>query len=325
MAETGRLSQQIGARLRAMIAAGEIHPGERLVELKLAASLGVSRSPVRQALNQLATEGLVELNSRRGFIVAGQRGAEVGVAAEVVALSDFELAQKRQWERIYHEVEQTVLIEMLHGSIKLNELRLAEHFGVSRSVTRDVLARMNGVGLISKNRSGQWIAEKITPKKVRDLYELRRLLEPAALMHAAAVLAPDQVRSSRKRVESLLQATSVESGSFDRVEHDLHIDIIGRCPNRDIVDALSRTHVLFAPTRYLLDPVLSIPLDSIEDALKEHLRILRLLEERDPAGAAAELSEHIQGAVERWLMRFDAGLSAKRSALPDYLSVIDSP
>lgn len=57
-------------QLRAMVITGELAPGTRLVEDRLAASLGVSRNPVREALQALAGEGFVELLPRRGAVVA---------------------------------------------------------------------------------------------------------------------------------------------------------------------------------------------------------------------------------------------------------------
>lgn len=57
-------------KLRERILKGEYEPGERLVENKLSAELGVSRIPVREALRALASEGLVLIEPRRGASVA---------------------------------------------------------------------------------------------------------------------------------------------------------------------------------------------------------------------------------------------------------------
>ena len=52
------------------IVTGRLQPGERLDEQSLADRFGVSRTPIREALMQLASTGMVELHSRRGAFVA---------------------------------------------------------------------------------------------------------------------------------------------------------------------------------------------------------------------------------------------------------------
>jgi DNA-binding GntR family transcriptional regulator len=56
--------------LRSMILSGELLPGERLPENSLTAQLGVSRSPLREAMSVLEQEGLIVQAPRRGAIVA---------------------------------------------------------------------------------------------------------------------------------------------------------------------------------------------------------------------------------------------------------------
>jgi len=57
------------AELRAAIGTGRLLPGERLRETEIADQLGVSRTPVREALKRLESEGLVAFNQPRGLIV----------------------------------------------------------------------------------------------------------------------------------------------------------------------------------------------------------------------------------------------------------------
>jgi len=63
--------------LREMILGGELAPGTRLGEVELADRLGVSRTPIREALSRLAAEGLVELQPNRGARVATWTVAEL--------------------------------------------------------------------------------------------------------------------------------------------------------------------------------------------------------------------------------------------------------
>lgn len=57
--------------LREAILRGKLQPGERLMEIALANQLGVSRTPVREAIRMLELEGLVVMIPRRGAAVAG--------------------------------------------------------------------------------------------------------------------------------------------------------------------------------------------------------------------------------------------------------------
>ncbi len=66
---TGTLAEQVYGRLEAMIVTLELPPGTLLSELAISRQFGVSRTPVGEALQRLAREGLVTIMSRRGFVV----------------------------------------------------------------------------------------------------------------------------------------------------------------------------------------------------------------------------------------------------------------
>jgi DNA-binding GntR family transcriptional regulator len=63
------LSRQIRDALVRRIVSGELQPGERLIETRIAESYGTSQAPVREALRELETIGLVEIRPRRGTFV----------------------------------------------------------------------------------------------------------------------------------------------------------------------------------------------------------------------------------------------------------------
>jgi len=69
-ARKGQLHLRTVERLRELIMSGVLPPGARLREVKLCEELGVSRTPVREALRTLAAEGLVDLLPNRSVVVA---------------------------------------------------------------------------------------------------------------------------------------------------------------------------------------------------------------------------------------------------------------
>ncbi|MDT0266332.1 GntR family transcriptional regulator [Streptomyces sp. DSM 44915] len=76
---------QVLAALRDALAAGELTPGQTYSAPLLAERYGVSATPVREAMQQLTSEGLVETVPNRGFRVAGRSPRDVAELAEVRA------------------------------------------------------------------------------------------------------------------------------------------------------------------------------------------------------------------------------------------------
>ena len=93
--------------LRQAIIKGDLKPGERLLEIQLADKLGVSRTPVREAIRKLELEGLVTMVPRRGTTVLGitkkhlKDVLEIRSALEELAL---ELACRRITPEQYEEL-----------------------------------------------------------------------------------------------------------------------------------------------------------------------------------------------------------------------------
>ena len=69
--------------LRQAILKGELKPGERLMEIALAQRLGVSRTPIREAMRKLEQEGLVVMVPRRGAQVANITEKDLNDVLEV--------------------------------------------------------------------------------------------------------------------------------------------------------------------------------------------------------------------------------------------------
>lgn len=82
------LREVIFNTLREAIIVGELKPGERLMEVQLADKMGVSRTPVREAIRKLELEGLVEMLPRKGAHVADLSVKDIMDVLEVRATLD---------------------------------------------------------------------------------------------------------------------------------------------------------------------------------------------------------------------------------------------
>jgi DNA-binding GntR family transcriptional regulator len=71
------LHEELAARLRDMITEGALPAGKKIPERELCEKFGVSRTPLREALKVLASEGLVNLNQNRGAVVASLTRADL--------------------------------------------------------------------------------------------------------------------------------------------------------------------------------------------------------------------------------------------------------
>ena len=77
------VGKKVYDNLKAAILSGLLRPKERLTEEHLAETLGVSRTPVREALYKLESEGLIRPLSKRGFIVWGDSKEEIEELFEI--------------------------------------------------------------------------------------------------------------------------------------------------------------------------------------------------------------------------------------------------
>jgi DNA-binding GntR family transcriptional regulator len=93
------LSSTIYRQLEEMILSGKIKPGERINESRLAATLQVSRAPIREACRQLEKHGMVEVLANRGTFVRSIQSDEVEELYDIRAALEA-LAGERAAERI---------------------------------------------------------------------------------------------------------------------------------------------------------------------------------------------------------------------------------
>jgi DNA-binding GntR family transcriptional regulator len=86
------LYEEVAERLRHQIFARQLEPGSWIDELRLCAEFGISRTPLREALKVLATEGLVTMKVRRGAYVTEMSTADVAQVYHLLALLESDAA-----------------------------------------------------------------------------------------------------------------------------------------------------------------------------------------------------------------------------------------
>lgn len=141
------------SKLRSMILNGDFDAGERLTEQKVCDTLGVSRTPVRSALLQLAAQNLVIGQSNRGYTVRGITvddvwGANVvrsvleGAAAGILARNGFDAEVRETLERSVEEYAQ------LARHVELSDDFLAAHSAANRTFHDTIVAQSGNQSLL---------------------------------------------------------------------------------------------------------------------------------------------------------------------------------
>jgi len=173
------LSERIRRSLADEIAAGSLRPGTPLDEQQVAQRFGTSRTPAREALRQLAMDGLVEVRPRRGAVVAEvsiERLTDMfEMSAEMEALC-VRLASHRM-----HPLERARLARMHESSAALVEagdiaeyanFNLAFHEAIYNATHNSYVAEQ---ALALRNRmAGFRRAQLFEPQRVRRSFEEHR-------------------------------------------------------------------------------------------------------------------------------------------------------
>jgi len=114
--------------LRKAIVSGDIKPGERLMEVSLADQMGVSRTPVREAIRRLEAEGLVTMTPRKGTHVSELSVKDIMDVLEVRTVLDklatdlaakrMQPAQLKALESVHKQYISCVEKENMEGAVK---------------------------------------------------------------------------------------------------------------------------------------------------------------------------------------------------------------
>ncbi len=191
------------------------------------------------------------------------------------------------------------------------EKELSEKLGLSRSSLREAVKALEIIRVLDVRRGDgtyvtslepQLLTEAMTfivdlhqDKSILEIFEVRRILEPAAASMAAGRISKDQIDELRGTMAGINDDTSVES----LVEHDLVFHgLIAAAANNSylasVLDGLSSRTVRARIWRGLTQE------KAVDRTLAEHAAIVEALEHGDAELAKALLTVHISG-VEHWL------------------------
>lgn len=177
------LHNELADRLRHMIAEGELAPGEKLAEKDLCSRFGVSRTPLREAMKVLATEGLVLLTPNRGCTVAKLTLADLDEAFPIMGalealsgelacrhITDREVARIRELhERMVRKYEAGALSEYFKLNEQIHQLILS----AARNPT---LAQMQ-LSLSGRVRRARYMANMSPARWAKAVAEHGKILE----------------------------------------------------------------------------------------------------------------------------------------------------
>lgn len=156
------LHDEVAERMRELIQTGELEPKARINEGELTERFGISRTPLREAIKILATEGLLELLPNRGARVASISEAEIEEMIEVIAgleATACDIACRRIGQ------DEVVAIEEKHASMiaawKAREE--VEYFRLNREIHEAIMSA-------SRNATLQSIYDSLSGRTQRSRY-----------------------------------------------------------------------------------------------------------------------------------------------------------
>ncbi|MGW1885651.1 GntR family transcriptional regulator [Streptomyces sp. NPDC001970] len=179
-----RLRDQVAHALRAALVAGELRPGQVYSAPGLAADFGISATPVREAMLDLAREGLVEPVRNKGFRVTEVSERDLDQYTELRALIEVptigavtRLATREQLEKLRPVAEEIVMYASGHDLIGYLDADRRFHLGLLALAGNDRLVETVGdlrkrsrlYGLTRLDELGLLIASAVEHHELLDL------------------------------------------------------------------------------------------------------------------------------------------------------------
>ncbi len=202
------------------------------------------------------------------------------------------LTPRALYEQVAEQLRQRIFQHELEPGAWIDELKIAEEYGISRTPLREALKVLAAEGLVTmKVRRGAYVTE-VSPKDIADVYRLLSLLEADAAAVVAETATDAQLAALRSTHEELRQHTH-NAERFFALNEQFHMQLLDIADNRwrnqlvaDLrkVMKLNRHKSLFRQGR-------------IEDSLAEHEAIMQALLARSPRAAAEAVRTHFQNGL----------------------------
>ena len=203
------------------------------------------------------------------------------------------LAPRALYEEVAERLRQRIFSRELAPGDWIDELRIADELGISRTPLREALKVLAAEGLVTmKLRRGAYVTE-VSAQDLADVYHLLALLEADAADAVARTASPAQLAQLQALHEELAGAVGEQERFFSLNEH-FHLRLLELAGNRwraqmvaDLrkVMKLNRHASLFRRGR-------------VEQALAEHHAILQALLQRDGPAASAAVRAHFASGLK---------------------------
>jgi DNA-binding GntR family transcriptional regulator len=218
------LHEQAAMRLKMLIIKGTLKPGQILNEVELAEKLGISRTPLREAIKLLGAQGLIELRQNRSARVAMMQADEIGQLFEAMAgIEEFaaDLAAQRMTQRELKRLASLQeQIERHHDSRSLDEYFLANqqiHLMIVEAARNRPLQEAHAL-LFGRAERARYFALSRSERWDESILEHRALLQALEARDGAraARLIGDHVRHTGEVMKDLLRAAEGDVAGTDR-------------------------------------------------------------------------------------------------------------
>lgn len=246
-------------------------------------------------------------------IAAGHSHRHPGKTAPMPAATPRKTPVRAEREKtvdeVYERIYVAILEHRLHPGTKLGEEKMADIFGVSRARIREVLARLAHEQIVELfPQRGAYVAKPST-EQARDVFEARRLIEPAVLRRLIDTLAPEKIARLRSHIE--LEADARRRGdkrAVIRLSGEFHTLVAEMAGNSAYLRSMRELCMLTCLTIFLYDAPTA---QSCRD--DEHQMIIDAVARRDRARAEKLMLDHldhIEGSLQLDQSNGEADLEA---------------